>query len=107
MFSEFIRSKVQERYGKLISCSSDCLHLALHIIKRTDLKISEATIIGLFGIQSNRKEPSLYTLEVCAKYLGYDSSAQLRREFNRIKFAELDQIEFKEHLQYTCTCVSV
>jgi len=107
MFSEFIRSKAQERYGKLILCSSDCLQLALHIFEQTNLKISEATISGLFGIKCNRKEPSLFTLEVFAEYLGYDSSSQMRTEFNTKRFEELDQIEFKEHLQYTCTCVSV
>ena len=96
MFSAFIQAKVEGRFAKSIVCMSDCSLLSLHVLERTNLKISDATIRGLFGIECRRKEPSLYTLEVFANYLGYDSSAQLRSEFNRVKFEELNQFEFKQ-----------
>jgi len=105
MFSEFIQAKVEDRLAKPIVCMSDCSLLALHVFERTNLKISETTISLMFGIQCNRKGPSLFTLEVFANYLGYDSSAQLRREFNSNRFDELDYVEFNEQAQYTCTCV--
>jgi len=107
VFSEFIQGKVEERLAKSIVCMNDCSLLASHIFEQTNLKISEATICGLLGIKCNRKEPTLFTLEVFAKYLGYDSSVQMLTEFNTKSFEELNQIEFNEYPQYTCTCVSV
>lgn len=107
MYSEFIQLKIEERSAKLIVSSCDCRRLALHIFERTNFKLSTATLEALFGINSRRMEPALFTAEVLANYLGYKSSAHLRSEFNQLKFKELIQAEVKEYLPYTSKCVSV
>jgi hypothetical protein len=106
MYSEFIQSKIEEQIEKKIISSNDCTRLSLHIFEKTNFKLSATTLEALFGINSRRMEPSLFTAEVLANYLGYTSSAHLRSEFNQRKFEQINQPEVNEHLPYTSTCVS-
>ena len=107
MFSLFIQSKVEEQLGNSIENVCDCECVSLSIFEKIDMRISGATLAEVFGINSRRMEPALFTAEVLANYLGYKSSAHLRSEFNQLKFKELIQAEVKEYLPYTSTCVSV
>jgi hypothetical protein len=93
MFLEFIRSKVEEKFGKVPSCTDDFLTLSLEIFERTNFRLSTATLEGVFETNTSIMKPSLFTLEVLANYLGYASSAQMRTEFN--------------YKHYTSICVCV
>jgi hypothetical protein len=107
MISEFIRSKVEERFGKSVHCSFDCEELMMHILATTGFRISESAIAGLFGVNSEIREPKLYALGVIAIYLDYDSSMQLRDDYNHVKFNLLTMSRVDGSVAYTCTCVSV
>jgi hypothetical protein len=89
MFSEFIQSKLTQRYGKELESIADCHALATQISEVTKFKLSTETLAGLYGIHSKRKEPTLFTEEVIAQYLGYHSSNQMRDEYNQQKFEML------------------
>lgn len=107
MFSEFIQSKIEECSAKGIVSSKDCNLLAFHIFEQTKFNLSAATLEALFGINTRRIDPSLFTAEILASYLGYASSAHLRSEFNQKRFEQINQPEVNEHKPYTSTCVSV
>jgi hypothetical protein len=106
MFSIFIQSKVEEQLGNSIERFCDCERIALSIFEQTDLKISAATLEDLFGINSKRKEPALFTLEVLAFYLGYASGVQLRSDYNHFEFERLNATNNGVFKEYTSTCVS-
>lgn len=106
MFSLFIQSKVEEQLGKSIESVDDCERLARSIFEQTDLRISGATLRGLFGINTKRKEPSLFTSEVLAIYLGYSSSVQLRLDCNQFEFEQLNSTNNRVFKEYTSICVS-
>jgi hypothetical protein len=93
MFLEFIRSKVEEKFGKVLLCTDDYLNLSHEIFERTNFKLSIGTLEGVFEKNTRNIMPSLFTLEVLANYLGYASSAQMRTEFN--------------YKHYTSICVCV
>jgi len=107
MFSEFIQTKVEERFGKSVNCSFDCEELMMHILATTGFRISESSIAGLFGVNSEIQDPKLYALGVISIYLGYDSSMQLRDDYNHVKFNLLNMSRVDHSDTYTCTCVSV
>jgi hypothetical protein len=86
MFSEFIQAKLTQQYGKELESIADCHDLAAQISEVTKFKLSAETLGDLFGIHSKRKEPALFTAEVIAQYLGYNSSNQMRLEYNQKKF---------------------
>ena len=86
MFSEFIRAKLTQRYGKELESIADCHDLAAQISEVTKFKLSAETLGDLFGIHSKRKEPALFTAEVIAHYLGCHSSNQMRDEYNQQKY---------------------
>jgi hypothetical protein len=106
MFSIFIQSKVEEQLGKSIESVDDCDRVALSISEKTDMRISAATLRGLFGINSKSKEPSVFTTEVLAIYLGYASGIQLRSEYNHFEFERLNATNNGVFKEYTSICVS-
>jgi hypothetical protein len=106
MFSIFIQSKVEEQLGNSIENVCDCERVALSIFEQTNLKISTTTLESLFGINSKRKEPSLFTSEVLAIYLGYSSGVQLRSEFKHLEFERLNSTNNSVFKEYTSICVS-
>lgn len=106
MYSEFIQAKVLERFGKPVKCIEDCKHLVLNILACTSFRISETSLVNLFGINSQLNEPKLYALGVLAIYLGYDSNAQMRADFNSQKFNALDVLIVNECSPYTSICVT-
>ena len=106
MFSLFIQSKVEEKLGNSIQGFSDSERIAFSVFEQTDMRISAATIEELFGINSKRKEPSLFTSEVLAIYLGYSSGIQLRSDYNQSEFERLNSTNNEVFKEYTSICVS-
>jgi hypothetical protein len=106
MFSIFIQSKVEEQLGNSIESVDDCERVALSIFEKTDVRISTATLRGLFGINSKSKEPSVFTTEVLAIYLGYASGVQLRSDYNQSEFEQLNSTNNGVFKEYTSICVS-
>lgn len=106
MFSLFILSKVEEQLGNSIENVCDCERVALSIFEKTDMRISAATLEGLFGINSKSIEPSVFTTEVLAIYLGYASGVQLRSDYNHFEFERLNSTNHKAFKEYTSICVS-
>lgn len=106
MFSIFIQSKVEEQLGNSIEMVCDCQRVALSIFEQKYLKISATKLEGLFGINSKRKEPSLYTSGVLANYLGYSSGVQLQSDYDQSEFERLNSTNNRFFKEYTSVCVS-
>ncbi|WP_183566769.1 hypothetical protein [Mucilaginibacter sp. SP1R1] len=50
----------------------DCKALALHIYNKTKLTVSETTLKRVYGFAYSKFKPSLFTIDVLAKYCGFE-----------------------------------
>ena len=65
--------KVKAQYGFPIIHSKDCVNLSLDISKSTKELISGSTIKRLLGFVRTESKPNKYTLNLLAKYIGFDT----------------------------------
>lgn len=63
---------IQTKIGKEIRYGKDCKKLSEQIVKETGRQISDSTIKRFFGIVDSLFQPSKYTLETFASFLGFD-----------------------------------
>ncbi|HSK14353.1 MAG TPA: hypothetical protein VK907_14125 [Phnomibacter sp.] len=72
MLSETIRQRIETRFGRPIRYSKDCEALALSISRACHERLSATTLKRLFGFARQIDSPRMYTLDVVARYAGYD-----------------------------------
>jgi hypothetical protein len=107
MISITLREKVEMKFNSPIRYSKDCDLLAAAISIETRSKISGSTIKRLFGIIPTKHNPSLYTLDVISKYLGYSNFDELINEFRApiksknvlLKELLVSEVNFEERLE--------
>lgn len=75
--SHNIRHMLSEQCGKEISNAAHCQILALDIESRTGEHIGLNTLKRLLGFIDDERQPRTSTLNIIARYLGYDSWAAL------------------------------
>jgi hypothetical protein len=73
MIPEFLKSRIELKYGKDIKYPKDCDGLAAEISKCCNANISSTTLKRLFGIIELKNQPRLYTLDIVAEYAGFKS----------------------------------
>lgn len=77
-----IRLLLEEKLGRRIRYPKDCDGLAVEISKIAGDRLSPSTLKRIFGFITPGGAPSLYTLDVISKFLGYldweDLQAQLK-----------------------------
>ena len=72
MIPEFLKIRIEMRFGKSIRYSKDCESLAASISKHCGEKISATTMMRLFGLMKSDSKPRLYTLDLVAQYAGFE-----------------------------------
>ena len=86
MLSQTILDKILAKYGKDSIYSADCASLAGHI------GVSETTVKRMFGLvgkdsPERNRTPHNSTMDIVAKWLGYDSYKDLLREIGEGDFS--------------------
>jgi hypothetical protein len=66
-----LKSLVQFTFGRTILNTNDCQELAKHVYYKIKTNISFDTCRRFFGIITNKNQPSTYTLDAFAKYIGF------------------------------------
>ena len=77
-FSPFIKQMLAERCGKEIKHSADCEIVALDISKVTGDNIGVNTLKRLLGFIPDERQPRTSTLDIIARYLGFDKWEELK-----------------------------
>lgn len=73
MLSKAIIIHIEKKFGKEIRYPSDCDSLSEDVFLHTKQKISISTLKRLFGFVNGVQDPRLYTLDILAKYLGFNN----------------------------------
>lgn len=73
MLSELTIEHIARKFGKRLRYPSDCMNLSLTIREETGEYISVNTMKRLVGFIAEDREPRLNTLDIIAKYLGYEN----------------------------------
>ncbi len=73
MIPEFLKNRIELKFGKAIRYPKDCEALSIDINKVCDEKISATTLKRVFGLVETVKKPRLFTLDVLAQYAGFSS----------------------------------
>jgi len=73
MIPEFVKNRIELRFGKQVRYPKDCEALAIAISNHCKEKISPATLMRLFGLlKKSPSKPRLFTLDLIAQYTGYN-----------------------------------
>ncbi|MDH8702624.1 hypothetical protein M2138_001992 [Dysgonomonadaceae bacterium PH5-43] len=97
MLSPVVKDLLEKRLGSEIRTSFDCLALQTDIERITKERIGVNTIKRLLGL-SESGEPRISTLDVIARYLGYDNWDLLAKGIQlngTSEFNSLDEVEIK------------
>ena len=78
LFSPFVIELLRERSGCPLRVSADCEQLALDIASATNEHIGVNTLKRLLGFIADERSPRTSTLDVIARYLGYEHWDALR-----------------------------
>ena len=73
VFSKYIRQLLGERIQRDLRHSNDCEYLALDIESVTGEHIGVNTIKRLLGFINDERQPRCSTLDVIARYLGFEN----------------------------------
>ena len=68
---EELKKYIQEKFGKQLKTTTDFEEFSLHIGK-TDSSVSASTLKRLFGYVGDSHKPRVQTLNLLAKYIGYN-----------------------------------
>jgi hypothetical protein len=93
MLSEIIKKRIEDKFGRPVRYSKDCEILAAVITTETKRSISGSTLKRIFGLVDGTKEPRLYTLDVLAMFLGYQTWESLINDFNTDQHSGFDSIQ--------------
>lgn len=70
-YLQHLRAEITMTFHSNISSANDCENLALAIFSKTQHRLSNDTIRRLFTLKKSTSLPSMFTLDVCSKYLDY------------------------------------
>ncbi|MES2649753.1 MAG: hypothetical protein V4717_22940 [Bacteroidota bacterium] len=66
-----LKKEVEKKLNRQILSSSDCLRLSNEICRVTSATISVNTLRRIYNLMKSKYQPSLFTLDLLAKYCGY------------------------------------
>lgn len=98
MIPEFLKNRIEIKFGRAIKYPKDCVALAFEINKICNEKISQTTLLRFFGLINEPCNPRLHTLDVIAQYAGFecwrdviseDYLSRARPKFKRIKISSI------------------
>jgi hypothetical protein len=70
-YLQHLRTQISIKFNANISTANDCENLVTAIFSKTHHRLSNDTIRRLFTLKKSTSLPSMFTLDVCAKYLEY------------------------------------
>lgn len=70
-YLQHLRTQINIKFNGNISSANDCENLVTAIFLKTQHRLSNDTIKRLFTLKKSTSLPSMFTLDVCAKYLEY------------------------------------
>lgn len=71
--SPYVKTLLEQKSGRGLRLSADCEYLALDIESKTGEHIGVNTLKRLLGFIDDEREPRISTLDIIARYLGFDS----------------------------------
>ena len=98
MIPEFLKNRIEIKFGRSIKYPKDCIALAIEINRICNAKISQTTLYRFFGLINEPCNPRLHTLDVIAEYAGFecwrdviseDYLSRARPKFKRIKISSI------------------
>lgn len=88
-----IKPIIENRYGKPITFSSECIDVSKHIFNTTGLTLSAQTLRRMLGFIDSMVMPSKNSLEIIALYCGYNSFKDLKQsQKKQINISKNDNI---------------
>lgn len=81
---------LEEKSGIKLDSSSACEHLVFDIESETGEKLGFTTLKRLLGFTSEKAEPRLSTLDILARYLGFNSHKELNDTINNKGDSDFD-----------------
>lgn len=88
-----IKPIIENRYGKPITFSSECIDVSKHILNTTGLNISAQTLRRMLGFIDSKVMPSKNSLEIIALYCGFNSFKDLKQsQKKQINISKNDNI---------------
>ncbi len=97
--SPYIKDLLEQKSGRKLRLSSDCEFLSLDIESVTGEHIGVNTLKRLLGLIHDERQPRISTLDIIARYLGFDSWEVLRTyddKSNSSFDSEADEIRVAE-----------
>jgi len=76
---QFLRKSLEEKFCLKINSANDCEALSSLIYKESNILISYNTLRRFFKILPNSNFPSLYTLNLLSKLIGFNDFIELRK----------------------------
>lgn len=92
MLDKRIIRYLEEKKGSPIRASSDCERLALDIESATGERLGVTTLKRLLGFTSEKAQPRISTLDIIARYLGFESYSLLEDSLNNKGDSEFDDV---------------
>ncbi|MEI7594139.1 MAG: hypothetical protein WCK02_00205 [Bacteroidota bacterium] len=96
MLSKITLKEIENKFGQEIRYPTDCEALSGHISMVTKERVSTSTLKRILGFVKGTKEPRLFTLDVLAKYLGYENWDLYIEKFsntNNSEFLNIEQVD--------------
>ncbi|MCH5227745.1 MAG: hypothetical protein J1F16_08045 [Muribaculaceae bacterium] len=90
MIDKFIIKLLEEKCGYPLNSSSDCERMALDIETNTGDHLGFTTLKRLLGFTSERATPRQSTLEILARFLGFNSYKELEDSINNKGDSDFD-----------------
>ena len=100
MLSKITLKEIEFKFGQEIRYPTDCESLSGHISMITKEHVSTSTLKRLLGFVKGTKEPRLFTLDVLAKYLGYENWDLYIEKFSKTdnsEFLNIEQVDVSTH----------
>lgn len=92
MLSKDIQQKIEQVYGQEIKYPRDCEGLAACITEKTGNSISSSTLKRLYGFVKTSSNPSQFTLDTIALYIGYSSW----ESYEKSNYSEKEEVEYTQ-----------
>jgi hypothetical protein len=98
MIPEFLKNRIEIRFGRPVKYPKDCVALAFEINKICNEKISQTTLLRFFGLINESCNSRLHTLDVIAQYAGFECWRQVisedylsraRPKFKQVKISSI------------------
>ncbi len=83
-----LRKDIQVKFGEKILYGKDCQQLSKKIIEETQRHISISTVKRFFGMINSPFNPSKYTLETFARYLGFEHWLDYEEQYKKTNYNE-------------------